>query len=444
MTPTIIIWLCMFAILASIFFNFKYGVNMGMLAMSFAFVIGCLINGQSVSKVFGYWPTSLIFFILASALFYGYATENGTVLNFGNKLLWLFRGHLKLLPWAVFFIAAIMAFLGAGTATIFFLSPIAYAMAKIINMNPIIMAAAVSWGYVVGTYNPWTGMGVNMTSMIMANGVGDSEALKIAVKIYAISILRQLILFGLAYVILVMVMRPKKIGESVGEVEIIKKPEPFDPVQSKTFTLIILSFVLILVPSVIRTFFKIDSVVFRHITAFCQPQSLMIIFALVASLMNLASTKKVIDKLPMNTVLLIAGVSFLMSIAQSSGLNDIVIGAFEDNVWSPAMVTVIVTMIAGFISLFSSTWSVVMPMMYPMVPALAAATGVEALVLYTAVIMGSSCTTVCPFSTAGAQQVALCEDDQRDYVTKGLIVVAVAAYIINALLALVGLFDIFA
>lgn len=445
MSANAVLWSCLIAIIISIVISFKWKINLGLLAMSFAFIIGCLFMGEKVSKIFGYWPDSLIFFLIASGLFYGFATENGTIVALGNKLLWKFRKNLRIIPWAIFFISGIMAFLGAGIATIFFLSPVAYAIGATIGAHPLLMSVAVSFGYVVGTYNPWTGMGNVMVALISSNGVDTTASLKIATMVYVTAVVRNVFLMGVADVVFSLINRKKARGlksREANEVAILP-PADFTPAQRKTFMLIILSFVLILIPGMMTTWGHITNPVFGNISKFCQPQSIMVMFALAASVMRLADTKKVIAKLPVNTILMIAGVCFLMQIAQNSGLVEIIKGMFNDNTMPHYLIAAFITMIAGFLSLFSSTWSVVMPLMYPMVPALAAATGVNQVCLYTSIIMGSSCTTLCPFSTAGAQQIALAPDELKESMIPGLLGVTFVSFTLNALMAFFGLYNVF-
>ena len=80
MGNTAILIICLIAIVVAILICFKTGINMGLIAMSFAFLIGCLIMGEKAATIFGFWPDSLIFFLLASAMFYGFARENGCLL----------------------------------------------------------------------------------------------------------------------------------------------------------------------------------------------------------------------------------------------------------------------------------------------------------------------------------------------------------------------------
>ena len=60
MNETTILLLCLAAIVISIAICFKTGINMGLIAMTFAFLIGCLFMGEKAASIFGFWPDSLI------------------------------------------------------------------------------------------------------------------------------------------------------------------------------------------------------------------------------------------------------------------------------------------------------------------------------------------------------------------------------------------------
>lgn len=128
MSNTAILWTCLIAIVICIVVSFKWEINIGIMAMSYAFLIGCLGQEQTAVKVCDYWPDNLTFLMIASALLYGFARENGTLTVFGSKVLWKFRKHIKLIPWVMFFVAAVMGFLDAGPGTIVLIFPIDFAI----------------------------------------------------------------------------------------------------------------------------------------------------------------------------------------------------------------------------------------------------------------------------------------------------------------------------
>ena len=144
----------------------------------------------------------------------------------------------------------------------------------------------------------------------------------------------------------------------------------------------------------------------------------------------------------MNTILLVAGVCFLMEIAKSAGMVEVIEGLFGSSV-PKFLVGPFLCLIAGILSIFSSTWSVVLPLMYPLVPPLAAATGLNPVGLYSAILFGSNATGFSPFSTAGSMLVGLAPDELREAMIPRMIVLAVAMLVLTMVLGLFGMYDIF-
>lgn len=447
MSNTIVLWACLIAIILVIVAYNMWRVNMGIAAMAFAFIIGCVLQGEKAATIYKYWPDNLVFFLLACSLFFEFASENGALLVFGKKLLYRFRNNLKLIPWVMFVITAILAFLGAGTASQVLIAPISYAIGLQIGMDPLMTVCAVSLGYTVGTYNPWTGMGVQMIGFVENNGVATEIAVRTATANYCTTLVKQCVTMAVCYFFFNWLTARKR--KAAGEVQSfsaknieIEKPEEFNPVQKKTFVLIVLSFLILVIPNMLNTWFKFESPIIQNLILVCQPHSIFLIFAMIASVMKLADTKEVIKRLPMNTILLVAGVCFLMEIAKAAGMVEVIEGLFGSSV-PKFLVGPFLCLIAGILSIFSSTWSVVLPLMYPLVPPLAAATGLNPVGLYSAILFGSNATGFSPFSTAGSMLVGLAPDELREAMIPRMIVLAVAMLVLTMVLGLFGMYDIF-
>lgn len=442
MSDTTILLACLIAIVVAIVVSFKWSVNMGILAMAFAFIIGCLMQGLSASNVFGFWPDNLIFFLIASALFYGFARENGTLQVFGNKILYRFRSKIIILPWVFFVISFVMGLLGAGPGTIVLLAPIGYSVAAQVGMDPLLMVFAIDSGYNCGTQNPWTGTGVVMYGLVETNLAGDSgAAFQTYLMSYVLFVLNKIIMLALFYIFFVVIKKKLNKGHALSNVQQIdfmkSEPENYTPVQRKTFILIIVSFLLLVIPNIIDTLGHVDNAAFGMFVQLCKPQAVLVIFALIACIMKLADAKKVINKLPMSTILIIAGVAFLMAIAKEAGLMELVTGLFSDHI--PAFVApAMFCLLAAFLSIFSSGTSVVLPLMFPMVPALAVATGLNPVAFYAAAQIGALATPISPFSTAGAQFVGLAPNELSDSLIRRQFVTAMVMMVLSTLLCLTG------
>ena len=168
----------------------------------------------------------------------------------------------------------------------------------------------------------------------------------------------------------------------------------------------------------------------------------MIIGAFIAVLLNLGKEKEIINKLPMNTILLIAGMYMLLSVAKAAGMTDAIADIMSNNI-PKALVPVALVAFSAFLSFFSSGTSVVCPLLYPMVPGLAAAMGLNPVMLFSCVFIGAMSSAISPFSTGGAMVVAGCPDEAiKEKLTIALVPVAIIIPVVVAILAFLGVFRI--
>ena len=100
-------------------------------------------------------------------------------------------------------------------------------------------------------------------------------------------------------------------GYKAARVE-VKKPEKFNAVQKKQLILLLVALAAMVVPAILNTWVKTPLI--SRIAALCQPQSVMIFAAILSMFMNLGNEKEVIRKIPMNTLILIAGMSMLLCV----------------------------------------------------------------------------------------------------------------------------------
>lgn len=441
MTPDTILLLCLVSVVVAIVLSFWKDVNLGLTAMTCAFLIGTLCMGKSVADVYNYWPNNWVFFLIAGAVFYGFARENKTLDLMGAKMLYAFKDKVTLVPIVFMVIAMVLGYLGAGPGTIVLLAPIGYSICKQIGMDPLLMVFAIDCGYNCGTMNPFTGTGVVLYGLVESStGEAADLAFSTYFHTYILFILCKLIQVALIYLYF---HWKKRDGSEIGkgaQIEALQtKPEPFNDIQKKTLVLIFISFILMVVPNVINTLWPLPKESFaKSFVKLCKPHAVLIIFSFLASLLKLAPAKTVLKRIPMNTVMIVSGVAFLMELAKESGLNDVVVSVFDGSSFPKFLLAPIFLLISAFLSVFSSGTGVVLPLMFPMVPALAEATGLNPVTLYTAAQIGALATPISPFSTAGSQFIGLAPEEYNGYLVKGQLILAFAMAGIAAVMALIG------
>lgn len=196
-----------------------------------------------------------------------------------------------------------------------------------------------------------------------------------------------------------------------------------------------------IVPTILNTW--ISSPVLAKIAALTQPQSVMVIAAILSVFLNLGSEKDVIRKIPMNTIILIAGMYMLLSVAKDAGMTDTIANIMSNNI--PAfLVPAALVGFAAFLSFFSSGTGVVCPLLYPMVEGLSTALGLNPVMLFSCVFVGAMSSSVSPFSTGGAMTIAGCQDEKvKDQLSTWMIPVAIIIPVCVAIAATLGLFGFF-
>src|SRR5437899_12626172 len=89
-------------------------INVGFLAIAFAFLLGVFGGHMKVSEVAAGFPTSLFVTLVAVTLFFSQANVNGTLNKVARSSVKLARGNVGVIPVIFFFLAAGLASVGAG------------------------------------------------------------------------------------------------------------------------------------------------------------------------------------------------------------------------------------------------------------------------------------------------------------------------------------------
>ena len=425
--------LCILAIIVSIVIGYKFKLNTGIIALGFAFIIGNLVMGMKVNSIIAYFPTTIVFWLIAIAVFFNYATENGTMAVMGKKLLYALGGNAKLIPIAVALVSAIVGGLGAGASTPAIVGPFAFVMALSAGVDPVLTCIAITFGNLVGSNNPFNGYGgVIGRNLIMDNGVAEDLALQAGIYCWINCAIITVITIAFFYII--------RKGYKAQKVT-VEKPPQFNEVQRKTCAIVIAAFVFMVLPPILNTWFP--SPFMKALNNFCQPQVIMIIGSILFALLKLGDEKVIIRKMPISTIVMIIGVYTLIKVAAEAGLVDVIANLLTSAIPS-WLVPGAIVVFAAFLSFFSSSTSTVMPLMYPLVPALAAATGLNPVALYTCVFFGGLSTSCSPFSTGGAICIAACPDNQvKEELSNKMIFAALVVPVLTFIAAEIGLFNFF-
>lgn len=435
-----ILLICIAAIILSVAAGWLLKLNTGIIAMVFAFFIGYFCMGIPIEDVIGFWPVTIVFYLISIALLFNYATINGTMEILGKKMLAAMGGRKGLIPWAIAAVCAAVGGLGAGASTPAIVGPFAFTMAISSGISPVLTAVSIGFGNLIGSNNPYNGYGgVIGKNLMLENGTDPALVPGMCSRIWMNCSLMCVMIIGVFFLAY---MRKKSGSRRLEEESGEKREIPvFSRDQRKTMVILIGAFLCMVIPEIMVLFFS--NGFWKLAAGICKPQVVMVTAAFLCSLLKLAPEKEVIRQIPVSTIVMISGVYMLIKVSVEAGLVDR-IGMLLGESVPAAAVPGILVILAAFLSFFSSSTSTVMPLMYPLVPHLAAGTGIDPVVLYTCVFFGGLSTAVSPFSTGGALTIAGCPDPAiKEELASRMIGCALVTPLMVVAAAQLGLFSLF-
>ncbi len=425
MSASFIIAVCLLGIVIAIALGYKFGINMGVTGIVFAYIVGCFMMGMRVRDVVALWPNSVAFQLMSITLFFGFAVLNGTMQAVANHLLYAVRNQTWMIAFAIYFIAIILGALGCPPpAANAIMAVIGFSIGLPAGLHPVIIAWAVCHGANIGACLPWSASGSVVSTTIAAAGY-ETEANGMTWSFVIAFFLVSLLLLAVLYIVFK--------GNKLKNVR-VEKPEPFTSVHKKNLLIIGIVVALVVIPGMIPGL--------KSFARLCDIQMLGMIGFIVCSLMKLADEKKVIKAVLWNTIILVGGISMLMSVATEAGVVEMMSSWLNNSV--PAFaVTAFLCVLGGFLSFFSGGVNTVFPMLAPIVPSLAVG-GVKPVTLFIAILLGACYTAISPFSTGGAIFMSNCQDEKvRGTLIGrqlGLAGYGLAATIILAMTGILGIF----
>lgn len=404
MNSTVLVMICFCAIAAAIVINFKLNVNMGLTGLVFAYIIGNWVMGMKVKEIVALWPASTALLLISITWFFGFAVENGTMEALANKAIYRFGSRLKLLPWLVFVAAVFIGTCGANSMQI--LAPITVPIASSVGIDVLILAAAMSFGAKIGSALPFsTGGSVIKEQVTTHFAYSDEQVMSFAWKVF----INYSVAFIIIFVIMFYILKVHKIkGISANSME---KPAPLTREQKISVTLILIVLGFLLIPALVQL--VAPNPVTGWMTKNLDNKFLSLIGAFISSILKLADNRKVIrNRIAWNPILMVTGVTTLMSVAQEAGAVD-VISSFMGNYIPGFLVYPVIIIIAGLLGFFCGGLWVVTPMMCALAPGLIAVhPSLTPVALFSAALTGAMSTGLSPFSEGGAVFVSYIDNEE--------------------------------
>lgn len=374
-------------------------MNVGILGIAAALLVGILFSGMKIAAIFKGWPVGLFMILIGVTFMFACAQVNGTMEKFSAYAVRLAKGNTALIPIILFILITLITTIGPGNiATTALMAPMAMAIAGRIGLSAFAMTLLVVGAANGAAFSPFAPTGIISNGIIakMAPQLGITDLQGLAWKVHWNSeIVQGIVNFGgfflfggLAW------MRRQRGGAALNIDEIAPKPEPFTAKQWAT-----LAGIAALIFSVIVLKWDVGAVAFG--------------IGAIFMLFGIADDAKAVKAMPWGVILMVCGMSVLIDVMdQAGGLKALV--SMIATVSNPTTVNGVLGFITGVISAYSSSSGVVMPMFLPMVPGLIQQIGGgNPVAMISSINIGSHLVDTSPLSTLGALCIA-CAAEHED------------------------------
>ena len=371
-------WISIAALVAAVLLSCTTAINVGVLSLVMALLVGVYLGDMSVGMVLQGFPTALFITLIGVTLLFAIAEINGTLARVTGAAVRLCRGHAGVLPIMFFFIGWIISTIGAGaTPASALLAPPAMAVAGRAGIPALLMAIMAGNGALAGTLSPFAPTGIVAYGVMDRIGLGGHEWQTFAYNALAHTIV------GFSGFLVLGGWRLFKRRETA----VVQAEDPNSGPMDARHWLTVAGIVMLIV-SVAG--FGMDV----GMTA--------LIIAAVLTLLRTVDESKAIQRMPWGVILMVTGVSVLIALLEKTkGLELFATGLA--NISTPDTVSPIVAFGTGIVSVYSSTSGVVLPAFLPMVPHLAERLGdMPPLPIAWSIAVGASLVDLSSLSTVGA------------------------------------------
>lgn len=353
-------------------------VNVGVLAVALAWIVGVYIGGQSVSTIMGGFPSQLFLTLTGVTLLFSLAQCNGTLDRITHHAVRLCRGNRGVIPVMFFVLGATLSSMGPGNiATAALVAPLAMATATNSKIPLFLMAIMVGNGANAGALSPFAPTGIIVNGLMTRNGLPGFE-----VQTYLYNLAAHAMVAFAGYALFG--------GLKLFGTGSVSAP-PLEDGSDGAFRArhwLTIGVIVSLILSVIVAQVNVGMAAFSG--------------AAFLVLARAANDGDAIKRMPWRVIVMVCGVTVLIALVERAQGIDLLVSLVA-KISSPATVTFVVAALTAIVSVYSSTSGVVLPAFLPMVPGLAAALpGASALAIASSMNIGGHLVDVSPLSTIGA------------------------------------------
>jgi di/tricarboxylate transporter len=386
-------WISLAALIIAITLSMVTSVNVGVVSLALAWIVGVYLGGMPVPKVIGAFPVDLLLNLVGVTLLFGMANLNGTLGRIAARAVRACRGNAGIIPIMLFFIALGLSSIGPGNiATAAIMAPMAMAVGARAAVPPFLMALMVGNGAQAGALSRFAPTGIIVNTNMEKIGLAGYET-----QTYLNNLMAHLVVTFAAYFLFggwrLFTRRAAPAPEMAqsdqagarGD-DAIVEIEPFEAKHWLT--------IAVLVALVVSVIWFRTHVGMAALTG-----------AAFLSLVNAANEKDAIKRMPWGVILMVSGVTVLIGVLSAVRGIDL----FTDllaRIATPGTVTFVIAFVTGAVSVYSSTSGVVLPAFLPTVPGLAARLNADPMAIASSMNVGGHLVDLSPLSTIGALCIA--------------------------------------
>lgn len=374
-------WLSLNALIVVIIVGCFTELNVGVLSLALAWIIGVFFAGLTPANVAAGFPVALFLTLTGITLLFTQAQLNGTLDKIAHRAIAGCRGNVGLMPIMFFVLTSALASIGPGNiASTALVAPMAMVVAVRAGIPVFLMAIMVGNGAGSGALSPFAPTGIISSGLMMRIDLPGYEwrtylnnlSVHFVVAFVAYFILGGWKLFRFTYT------SPDEEGPGATRLE-----------AKNWITLAVIATLILCV-----LIFRIDVGMGA------------LVAAVFLTAFHIADHKNAIRNMPWPVIVMLVGVTVLISILEKTKGMDLFTTLLA-RLATTETITGVIAFVAGLVSVYASTSGVVLPAFLPTVPGLIERLGGgDPLAIASSINVGGHLVDVSPLSTIGALCIA--------------------------------------
>ena len=392
-------WISLGALIIAITLSMVTSVNVGVVSMAMAWIVGVYLGGMPVAKVVANFPIDLLINLVGVTLLFGMANNNGTLGRIAARAVRACRGNAGVIPIMLFFIALGLSSIGPGNiATTAIMAPMAMAVAMRAAVPPFLMALMVGNGAQAGALSRFAPTGLIVNTNMEKIGLAGHET-----ETYLNNLMAHAVVTFAAYFILggwKLFTRKAAPPPEMAQSDQAGARGTDDAIEIEPFEGRHWLTIAVLSTLVVSVIWLRAHVGLAALTG-----------ASVLSLLNAANEKETIRKMPWSVILMVCGVTVLIGVLSAQRGIELFTELLA-RMATPGTVTFVIALVTGAVSVYSSTSAVVLPAFLPTVPGLAERLNADPMDIASSMNVGGHLVDLSPLSTIGALCIAALPNEQ--------------------------------